>query len=156
MASLRVIQSPAPPADMLDALKQYASVPDDGRDALLMRLLESTLLRVQEYADLALVECLAEQTCLVPADRYVRLYLGGGDVVSVKDADGEDIPFDAYGKGRIRLFRAPSAEVTVLFETKPSPADVARCMPTVLQYATALYDGETTEVLNTILNEVLC
>lgn len=155
MASLRIISSPAPSPDMLEALKQYASVPDSGRDALLTGLLTTAYLRVQEYADRALMPCVCEQTSAIGDDRIVRLYLGGGTVQSVKTPAGADIAFEPYGRAKLQLYTGVS-EVVVTFSTIPDMADVNRCQATVLRYATALYDGAPTEELNTILNEVLC
>ena len=64
------------PTAWLEAFKQYASVPDDGRDALLLGLLRSAIYRVQEYADRALLKCRVRQTGEADAKTgQIRLYL---------------------------------------------------------------------------------
>ena len=155
MASLRILSHPSPTPDMVEALRQYASVPDHGRDKLLEEMLTTAVLRVQEYADCALIPCVCEQTSAIGDDRMIRLYLGGGEVQSVTGSNGQSISFEPYGKKKVLLYTG-TGEATIVFRTLPSMGDVSRCKATVLRYATALYDGETTDVLNTILNEVLC
>ena len=51
MMNLEIIERAEIPAEWLDTFKQYASVADNGRDALLMSMLTLAVLRVQEMAD---------------------------------------------------------------------------------------------------------
>ena len=141
---------------LLEEFKQYASMPDGSRDAVLRGLLQSAILRVQEYGDKALLECVAKQVVTVPEDSgVIRLYLGGGDVESLKKTnDGNSVPFDPLPGGKLNVF-VRGCEVEVIFRTKPVVGELERCKATVLRYATALYDGENTAALNSILNEVL-
>lgn len=141
---------------LLEEFKQYASMPDGSRDAVLRGLLQSAILRVQEYGDKALLECVAKQVVTVPEDSgVIRLYLGGGDVESLKKtSDGNSVPFDPLPGGKLNVF-VRGCEVEVVFRTKPVVGELERCKATVLRYATALYDGENTAALNSILNEVL-
>lgn len=141
---------------LLEEFKQYASMPDGSRDAVLRGLLQSAILRVQEYGDKALLECVAKQVVTVPEDSgVIRLYLGGGDVESLKKTnDGNSVPFDPLPGGKLNVF-VRGCEVEVVFRTKPVVGELERCKATVLRYATALYDGENTAALNSILNEVL-
>lgn len=137
----------------LEQFKQYASVPDDSRDALLGSMLKSAVLKVQEFADVALATCECRQTQGVPASGIIRLYLGGGDVVELKDQYGNDVPFDPLPGGRLQLFTR-DCTVSVTFKTSPNAAELERLTSTVFRYATALYDGEDAGVLREILNEV--
>ena len=50
---------------MLEDLKQYASIPDDSRDAMLTRILRNAALRVQEYADRPFLETTVKVTAVV-------------------------------------------------------------------------------------------
>ena len=140
---------------LLEQFKQYASVPDDSRDALLVSLLRTALLRVQESADRALLSCTVRQTCLVPeATGKIRLYLGGGEIVSITGDWREPVPFDPLPGPYVQTYVRGKA-VEVVFTTDPKEADRAELMPTVFRYATALYDGEDAAVLASILKEVV-
>ena len=157
MAKLIIVKvEGAAPLSLLEEFKQYASMPDGSRDAVLRGLLQSAILRVQEYGDKALLECVAKQVVTVPEDSgVIRLYLGGGDVESLKKTnDGNSVPFDPLPGGKLNVF-VRGCEVEVVFRTKPVVGELERCKATVLRYATALYDGENTAALNSILNEVL-
>lgn len=138
---------------LLEQFKQYASVPDNSRDALLQQLLQSAVLRVQEFADRPIVRTKVQQTVTVPnGSGIVRLYMGGGDIESVTSEDGTELAFDPLPGGRLQLFRR-SGTVTITYTTTPSEGELERLLPTVFRYATALYDGEDSEVLNKILME---
>lgn len=153
MPRLEVISITKPVCpDWLEAFKQYASVPDDGRDALLNRLLRSALLRVQEYADRAVVGTNLRLTIEVPQDGIVTLYEGGGDVTSVTDEMGGEIDYDPLPGHRLQL-NARRGRAVIEYTTHPLEGDTEYLMPTVYRYATALYDGEDQKVLDAILAE---
>ena len=154
MPRLEVIQilNPVCP-DWLEALKQYASVPDDGRDAVLESLLRSAILRVQEYADKAIVRTELRMTAEVPASGIVRLYEGGGEILSVTDESGEGVEYRALPGHRVQLSLC-GVSVSVVYRTSPLFGDVENLLPTVYRYATALYDGEDQKMLDSILAEV--
>ena len=140
----------------LEEFKQYCSVPDNGRDALLERLLRSAIMRVQEYSNRALVVCRVRQTARSnPETGLLRLYLGGGKDLTVRFVD---TPFPASyeptGGGSI-FVRPRGAAVTAEFTTDPVRSWLDEAKPTVFRYATALYDGQSAEALGSILNEVL-
>ena len=154
MTRLEVISITKPVCpDWLEAFKQYASVPDDGRDALLNRLLRSALLRVQEYADRAVVGTNLRLTIEVPQDGIVTLYEGGGEILSVTDERGEFVRFDPLPGHRVQLF-VRNVPVVIEYQTQPLEGDAEGLKPTVYRYATALYDGEEQAVLDAILAEV--
>ena len=157
MAKLSIVKiDQAIPLSLLEEFKQYAAVPDGSRDAVLTGLLTTALLRVQEYGDRALVACVAKQVCMVPEDSgVIRLYLGGGDVESIrKTNDGNSVPFDPLAGGKVQTL-VRGCEVEVVFKTKPEPGALDGAKATVLRYATGLFDGDDTPTLNSILNEVL-
>jgi|GEM_PF-3227108 len=137
---------------LLEQFKQYASVPDDSRDALLESLLRSSILLVQEFADKAIVPTTIRQTARVPeGSGIIRLYQGGGDILSVT-VNGEDASFDPLPGGRVQLY-VRSGEAQVTYTTVPE--DLTKILPTVFRYATALYDGEEGDTLKKILMEAL-
>jgi len=138
----------------LEQFKQYASVPDDSRDALLHQLLRSAVLRVQEFADTALATCTYRETVAVPANGVVRLYMGGGELVSVEAQDGTEARYDPLPGGRLQMFFR-DREAVITYTTQPEEGDRERLLPTVFRYATALYDGEEASVLNSILREAV-
>lgn len=162
MAELNILQvSQTPPQPMLEEFKQYASVPDNSRDALLNGLLQTALLKVQEYADTALVECKCSQRSIVQADGAVKLYLGGGAIESIRDVrTGEAVDYSygsamvADGIGTLFCPQSAGSTVEIIFTTKPSLADRLRLKTVAFRYATALYDGDDVTTLNGILNEV--
>lgn len=136
----------------LEQFKQYASVPDDSRDALLASLLKAAVLKVQEFADTALAACTYRVTAAVPASGVVRLYMGGGDIVGLEDGNGEPVSFDPLPGGRVQTY-VRTGTVKVTYQTVPNEGDRERLLPTVFRYGTALYDGEEADVLNRILME---
>ena len=157
MFTLQIIENTdALPNVWLEPFKQYASVPDDGRDALLLSLLKSAILRVQEYADRALLVCRVRQTGTPDAETGLfRLYLGGGEEVSVTlDYDGSTVPCVRNTANSLLIFTS-GMPVTVEFTTVKDDGWREQAKSTVFRYATALYDGEPVESLNSILNEVL-
>lgn len=138
----------------LEQFKQYASVPDDSRDALLNSLLKTAVLKVQEFADTAIAACTYRVTAAVPASGIVRLFMGGGDIVELEDGNGEPVRFDPLPGGRVQTFVRTGA-VKVTYQTVPNEGDRERLLPTVFRYGTALYDGEDPDVLKRILMETL-
>jgi len=162
MAELNILQiAQTPPQPMLEEFKQYASVPDNSRDALLNGLLQTALIKVQEYADTALIECKCSQRSIVQADGSVKLYLGGGAIESVRDVrTGEAVDYSygsavvADGIGTVYCPQACGGTVEIIFAAKPRIADVQRLKTVAFRYATALYDGDDVTILNSILNEV--
>lgn len=139
--------------NLLEEFKQYASIPDNSRDAMLLSLLKNAILKVQEYGDRALLPCTVTQYSRVPPTGVVRLYLGGGDIyglVNVKS--GDFVPFEPLPGGKVNLYQR-GIEVRIVYATKPTEADCIKARPAILRYATALYDGEEVETLNKILSE---
>lgn len=156
MASLKAtITESAILLPWLNELKQYAAVPDDSRDQMLSHLLRTAILKVQEYADAALVECSVTQTTHLIDGTVVWLYLGGGVVEGVKNQDGENLPFLAKFDA-VFLSYPYTGDVRVTYRTIPDVGDIQRLKPVVFRYATALFDGKDSSELGNILNEALC
>lgn len=139
---------------MIEEMKQYAGIADDSRDAMLHNLFNAAVRRVQEYADKALVKSTVVLTVdLDETGRMARLYMGGGEIVRVEDSRGNAVPYEAVSKGMLKV--SGNGVVEIEYVTDPSEADFDECKMTVYRYATAMFDGEPTDVLNSILNEVL-
>lgn len=143
-------------SSLLSEFKQYASVPDTTNDTLLTGILKQAILRVQEYSDRALLACSVKQQAAVPMETgIIQLYLGGGEVSSVINMkDGSDVMYNALPGGRLGLYLG-GGEVEVTFTVTPAENALEQVKETVFRYATAVYDGEDSGVLGSILNEVL-
>ncbi len=138
---------------MLEDLKQYASIPDDSRDAMLTRILRNAALRVQEHADRPFLETQLRVTAVVPeGSGIVRLYMGGGDISGCVDAAGDFVGYDPLPGGRVLVYRR-GVPVSITYTTVPTDGDREALYHTVLRYATADYDGADTQELNSILSE---
>ena len=149
MIRLNTIEAEEPKREHLSMFKQYASVPDNSRDALLTVLLRSAMKAVQEAADKSLLPCTLE---LVVSERedndFVKLYQTPDEILSVTDGAGKAIDYKR-DSNFIRCFMF-TPTVIVRYKTKPM-RDAEALLPVVFQYATALYDGESTDTLNKIL-----
>lgn len=152
MINVQVIQSTDPHADQLEKLRQYASVPNDQRDALLMSCLKKALLTIQAHTDTALLHCTLRMTVPdVKNGESFRLYQGGRRILSVKDQDGNQ-PLFSQDEDRITIKQA-CQRVIVTYENEVLPAEALKLEPTAWQYATALYDGEDAATLADILKQ---
>lgn len=152
MIDVKVIQSTDPHADQLEKLRQYASVPNDQRDALLMSCLKKALLTIQAHTDTALLHCTIRMTVPdVKRGESFKLYQGGRRVVSVKDQDGNE-PLFSQDEDRITIKQA-CQRIIVEYQNEMLPAEALKLEPTAWQYATALYDGEDAATLADILKQ---
>lgn len=131
----------------LDKYKKYASISDCSQDELLMSLLSQAISLVQKAADKSVVAASYE---LVESEREnntpVKLYQTVSEITSVKDGHGNPLGYSLSGHFLIPDF--PTETVVVEYETAPD-GDASLLLPTVWQFATALYDGaEQQELLN--------
>lgn len=140
---------------MLEDFKQYASIPDNSRDAMLTRILRKAALAVQQYADRPFLETECRVTAVVPeATGVVRLYMGGGDITGCTDAAGQAVPFDPLPGGRVLVYRR-GIKVSITYTTKPTDGDRDILYHTIIRYATADEAGAETQELNKILTEAM-
>lgn len=149
MIRLEVIEIAEPGKSALDDLKAYAAIATDAQDSLLMPALATAFDKVQRTADVALLpgrwKVYAEDHT-----RVIRVYMGGR-VVSATDNSG-NVSFNQRG---CRVYVGTDEAVEVEFTTEVIPANYARYITVVCQYATALYDGQDERTLNRILNQCL-
>lgn len=129
---------------MLPVLKRYAGAVDDSQDAILQQMLTAAALEVQDRADRSVLACEMELRIDNNTRDAVRLYQTPGSVLSVATPDGTAVDYAVEGR-EVRTSGIFPALV-IIYTTMPDKAEQARLMPLVMQYATALYDGQTDEV----------
>lgn len=152
MIQVRILQCNDPLADHLEQFKQYASVPDDSRDGVLLKMLKRAMLAVQESSDVAILPSTLELTVTeVKAGDVVRLYQGGKTVVSCKDQDGLNAGYVQEGD-RLRML-GWSDSLKVVYENEVIIPEAEKLQPLIWQLATAIYDGEDASVQNAILRQ---
>lgn len=149
MVSLSIIERCDPAPSWLDHLMRYASVSDESHVSLLNALLVKACLRVQEMANKSILACTIELREDEVEDNTVKLYQTVSEVISVNAPAGHRMYWEHRGNG----LRVYEDSVVVLYRTEPRPGDVDVLLPIVLQYATALYDGEDANTLANILKQ---
>lgn len=130
----------------LDALKAYAAVSDAGQDDVLNMSLRRAFDIVQRVSDVALLPG-TFRICAEDHPRTVNVYMGG-KVTDVKDDNGLAVSHHQRGRS---VYVGTDRYVEVTFTTEVNQADYDRLLPVVLQYATAIYDGQDSRTLNSIL-----
>lgn len=148
MVRTEVIEIAEPDALALEALRQYAAVSDAGQDNVLILALKRAFDMVQRAADVALLAG-TFRVCASDHPRTVNVYMGG-KVTSVVDDHGVAVSHHQRGRS---VYVGTDRYVEVTFTTEVSQADYDRLLPVVLQYATAIYDGQDSRTLNLILTQ---
>ena len=149
MITLNIIERAELPAGWLEQMKSYAAVADGAQDSLLHSLLLRAVLRVQELADKSLLACTFELHEDEVEDNTVRLYQTVSEVISVSTPVGHRL----YWEPRANGVRVYDSSVVVVYRTEPRDVDIDDLLPVVFQYATALYDGQDTKTLASILSQ---
>ena len=137
------------PAEWLQEFKTYASICDDAQDSLLRSLLTRACVRVQEMSDRSILACTLELREDEVEDNTVRLYQNVEEIISVTSAEGHR----QYWEPRGRSIRVYSNTAVVTYRTEPREGDIVDLLPVVYQYATALYDGQDSRTLASILTQ---
>lgn len=151
MIRLELIELAEPSADALEDLKLYAGVVDNGQDKLLFNALATAMDKVQRTADTALLPG-RWRVCAEDHTRVLNVYMGG-KVEAVTNGHGLAVSFNQRGR---RVYVGSDDYVEVEFITEVIPAEYARLLPVICEYATALYDGQTdSRILNQILAQCL-
>lgn len=149
MITLNIIERAELPAGWLEQMKAYAAVADGAQDGLLHSLLLRAVLRVQELANKSLLACTFELHEDEVEDNTVRLYQTVSEVISVSTPVGHRL----YWEPRANGVRVYDPSVVVVYRTEPRDVDIDDLLPVVFQYATALYDGQDTKTLASILSQ---
>ncbi|MBQ1790941.1 MAG: hypothetical protein II008_12250 [Oscillospiraceae bacterium] len=152
-SDLRIINAGDPLHDHLEQFKMYASVPDNSRDGILLKILKRAMLTVQEHADKALLPCTIELTVYdVAGGDAIPLYQGGRTVTSVTDREGNDVDY-TLDAGRIIVHQSATS-VTVTYENAVTCADAEKLQPVCWELATAIYDGEEASKQASIIKKI--
>ena len=148
MIDLEIIERGTIPAAWLNGLKSYASIPDDTQDAWLQICLNRAVLSVQEKADKSLIPC---TFCVQEDDATggIRLYQNVENIIGVRDAEGNGCSFSVAG----RMVYVMTDKASVTYRTMPVQGNIDLLLPVVYQYATALYDGQDSRTLASILEQ---
>lgn len=148
MIELTIIEKADTPAAWLEQFKAYAGIADNAQDSLLQAILSKAVLSVQQKADRSLIACTFELYEDEVEGDAVRLYQSVSQVVSVTH-EGNGVAYSFIGR-RVHVAHSP---VAVTYKTEPHLADIDTLLPIVYQYATALYDGEDSKTLASILTQ---
>jgi hypothetical protein len=123
--------------------KKYANIVGTAKDTELENVLKQAVLRVQEYADRALLPC----TIVIEGEGgalqlWQPIISGVTSVVNIET--GEDVVADCLVSGN-RLELPYAGRWRVTYTTLPNAGDVARLLGYVWEMAAALWDGNTDE-----------
>ena len=126
-------------------VKTYAKISNSADDTQLTKVLQNATLRVQEYADRALLPCTIEIDGEGETAQLWQPMING--VTSVTDwATGDDVVSRCLARGTT-LFLPRKMHYTIRYTTTPLESEVARLLPYVWEAAAALWDGNTEEEL---------
>jgi len=143
MSKLRYTAIGTNAAITLADFKSYMHITGTTNDAALTDVLKQATIRIQEYADVALLPCTIE---LEGEGEIIKLYQGPVDeITSVKDlVGGWDVDYVSdYRKTLIE--QIDSDAVVITYTTLPTSADTDRLLNYVYEMASAMWDGNTEE-----------
>ena len=143
MSKLRYTAIGTNAAITLADFKSYMHITGTANDAALTDVLKQATIRIQEYADVALLPCTIE---LEGEGEIIKLYQGPVDeITSVKDlVGGWDVDYVSdYRKTLIE--QIDSDAVVITYTTLPTSADTDRLLNYVYEMASAMWDGNTEE-----------
>lgn len=148
MIDLEIIERAEIPLGWLEGMKAYAAIADNANDAWLTSCLTRAVLSVQEKADKSLIPC---TFCVTEEEARggVRLYQTVQSIERVTDCNGLAIDYSIVG----RMVYTVSESASVTYTTMPMQGNVDMLLPVVYQYATALYDGQDSRTLASILEQ---
>lgn len=148
MIDLEIIEKAAIPEEWIEDVKAYAAVAGNVNERYLVTCITRAVLSVQEKADKSLIACTFRVT---EEDAYagVRLYQTVKDIQSVTDGMGVEHEFTING----RMVYTMTEKASVTYTTEPAQGDIDMLLPVVYQYATALYDGQDSRTLASILEQ---
>lgn len=143
MSKLRYTAIGTNAAITLADFKSYMHITGNTNDAALTDVLKQATIRIQEYADVALLPCTIE---LEGEGEIIKLYQHPVDeITSVKDlVGGWDVDYVSdYRKTLIE--QIDSDAVVITYTTLPTSADTNRLLNYVYEMASAMWDGNTEE-----------
>lgn len=143
MSKLRYTAIGTNAAITLADFKSYMHITGTTNDDALTDVLKQATIRIQEYADIALLPCTIE---LEGEGEIIKLYQGPVDeITSVKDlVGGWDVDYVSdYRKTMIE--QIDSDAVVITYTTLPTSAETGRLLNYVYEMASAMWDGNTEE-----------
>jgi hypothetical protein len=143
MSKLRYTAIGTNAAITLADFKSYMHITATTNDDALTDVLKQATIRIQEYADVALLPCTIE---LEGEGEIIKLYQGPvQEITSVKDlVGGWDVDYVSdYRKTMIE--QIDSEAVVITYTTLPTSAETARLLNYVYEMASAMWDGNTEE-----------
>lgn len=143
MSKLRYTAIGTNAAITLADFKSYMHITGTTNDAALTDVLKQATIRIQEYADIALLPCTIE---LEGEGEIIKLYQHPVDeITSVKDlVGGWDVDYVSdYRKTLIE--QIDSDAVVITYTTLPTSVETGRLINYVYEMASAMWDGNTEE-----------
>ena len=143
MSKLRYTAIGTNAAITLADFKSYMHITGNTHDDALTDVLKQAAIRIQEYADVALLPCTIE---LEGEGEIIKLYQRPvSEITSVKDlVGGWDVAYVSdYRKTLIE--QIDSDAVVITYTTLPTSADTGRLLNYVYEMASAMWDGNTEE-----------
>ena len=143
MSKLRYTAIGTNAAITLADFKSYMHITGNTHDDALTDVLSQAAIRIQEYADVALLPCTIE---LEGEGEIIKLYQRPvSEITSVKDlVGGWDVAYVSdYRKTLIE--QIDSDAVVITYTTLPTSADTDRLLNYVYEMASAMWDGNTEE-----------
>lgn len=143
MSKLRYTAIGTNAAITLADFKSYMHITATTNDDALTDVLKQATIRIQEYADVALLPCTIE---LEGWGEIIKLYQGPvEEITSVKDlVGGWDVDYVSdYRKTMIE--QIDSEAVVITYTTLPTSAETERLLNYVYEMASAMWDGNTEE-----------
>jgi len=143
MSKLRYTAIGTNAAITLADFKSYMHITGTTNDDALTDVLKQATIRIQEYADVALLPCTIE---LEGEGEIIKLYQGPiSEITSVKDlVGGWDVDYVSdYRKTLIE--QIDSDAVVITYTTLPTSVETGRLINYVYEMASAMWDGNTEE-----------
>ena len=143
MSKLRYTAIGTNAAITLADFKSYMHITGTTNDDALTDVLQQATIRIQEYADVALLPCTIE---LEGEGEIIKLYQHPvSEITSVKDlVGGWDVAYVSdYRKTMIE--QIDSEAVVITYTTLPTSAETGRLLNYVYEMASAMWDGNTEE-----------
>ncbi len=133
---------------LLPVLKRYVGAVDESQDAILQQMLTAAALEIQAHADVSVLPCEMELRIDDNDSDVIRLYQTPKEVASVTTPGGQAVEYSRNGD-EVRTDGVHESLV-IDYTTAPDEAECGRLLPLMFQYAAALYDGQTDELIKII------
>lgn len=130
---------------LLPQLRKYVGSNASSQDSILLSCLNAAIIEVQDRSARSVAPCemRLEASCI--SDTVVPLYGDVAQVTSVRTPAGQDVAFASRGNA-VDTLGAIHEDLVIDYTTAPDEGEKQRLIPVVLQYAAALFDGQTDEI----------